>query len=96
MLHPPSRAYVEPWTGDFFGEGGVEQDPHIYPGSAAAGAHGEVIMPKLGNATAKYVNQISALAATLIVLAWQSGARSCVVEAIVSNIICSRMRLTLI
>ncbi|KAF7798854.1 hypothetical protein EIP86_010081 [Pleurotus ostreatoroseus] len=53
MLHPPSRAYVEPWTGDFFGEGGVEQDPHIYPASAAAGVHGEVIMAKLGNATAK-------------------------------------------
>lgn len=55
MLHPPSRAYVEPWTGDLFGEGGVEQDPHVYPASAAAGVHGNVIMSKLGNATAKYV-----------------------------------------
>lgn len=69
LLHPPSRAYVEPWTGDFFGEGGVEQDPHIYPASAAAGVHGEVIMPKLGNATAKYVNYIDTLVPTLIVLA---------------------------
>ena len=58
MLHPPSRAYVEPWTGELFGEGGVEQDPHIYPASAAAGVHGEVIMAKLGNATAKYVRYL--------------------------------------
>ena len=55
LLHPPSRAYVEPWTGDLFGEGGVERDPHVYPASAAAGVHGEVIMSRLGNATAKYV-----------------------------------------
>ena len=24
----PSRAYLDPWTGDFFGEGGVEKDLH--------------------------------------------------------------------
>ncbi|KAI0785788.1 ERV/ALR sulfhydryl oxidase domain-containing protein [Abortiporus biennis] len=26
LLHPPSRAYVNPWTGEMFGEGGVEQE----------------------------------------------------------------------
>ena len=39
-----------------FGEGGVEKDPHIYPANAAEGVHGDVIMSKLGNATAKWVN----------------------------------------
>lgn len=58
VFHEPSRAYVEPWTGDWFGEGGVEQDPHVYPASAAAGVHGEVIMEKLGNATAKYASSV--------------------------------------
>ncbi|KAH7925270.1 hypothetical protein BV22DRAFT_1011485 [Leucogyrophana mollusca] len=49
VLHPPSRAYIEPLTGDFFGEGGVEQDlQHVPPSS-----HGGVIMAKLGNETAK-------------------------------------------
>lgn len=55
LLHPPSRAYVEPWTGDLFGEGGVEKDLHIYPDGKATGVHGDVIMSKLGNATAKCV-----------------------------------------
>ncbi|KAL4266104.1 Sulfhydryl oxidase [Pleurotus pulmonarius] len=42
LLHPPSRAYIDPWTGELFGEGGVEQFMHR-----------GVIMGKLGNATAK-------------------------------------------
>ena len=74
VFHEPSRAYVEPWTGDWFGEGGVEQDPHVYPASAAAGVHGEVIMEKLGNATAKYASSVSILHCTdnsrLIELSW--------------------------
>ncbi|EKM53649.1 uncharacterized protein PHACADRAFT_260119 [Phanerochaete carnosa HHB-10118-sp] len=53
LLHPPSRTYLDPWTGDLFGEGGVEKDLHTFPASAAEGMHGNVIMPKLGNATAK-------------------------------------------
>ncbi|KAF8150448.1 ERV/ALR sulfhydryl oxidase domain-containing protein [Mycena galopus ATCC 62051] len=55
FLHPPSRAYVDPWSGDLFGEGGMEQSlrtnqPH--PNPPILGADGGVIMPKLGNATA--------------------------------------------
>jgi hypothetical protein len=52
LLHPPSRAYMDPWTGELFGEGGVESDvhPHEPPASGVAGG---VIMSKLGNETAK-------------------------------------------
>ncbi|OBZ69748.1 Asparagine--tRNA ligase, cytoplasmic [Grifola frondosa] len=53
LIHPPSRAYVNPWTGELFSEGGVEQDLHSYPESLQASVHGDVIMGKLGNATAK-------------------------------------------
>lgn len=53
LLHPPSRAYIDPWTGDLFGEGGVEKDLHAYPAKPAQGVQGGVIMSKLGNATAK-------------------------------------------
>ncbi|KAG1746399.1 ERV/ALR sulfhydryl oxidase domain-containing protein [Suillus lakei] len=55
FLHPPSRAYIDPWTGDFFGEGGVEQDlsPALYNGARPLSAQGGVIMSKLGNETAK-------------------------------------------
>jgi hypothetical protein len=59
MLHPPSRAYIDPWTGQLFGEGGVEKTWH--PSNAhekgktlsIAGVDGGVIMSKLGNETAK-------------------------------------------
>ena len=54
LLHPPSRAYIDPWTGELFGEGGVEKDvrpPQRRP--PTAGVSGGVIMSKLGNATAK-------------------------------------------
>ncbi|KAH7883249.1 ERV/ALR sulfhydryl oxidase domain-containing protein [Phlebopus sp. FC_14] len=60
FLHPPSRAYIDPWTGEFFGEGGVEKDLHIlpYPGhvppnTSSSPEVGGVIMSKLGNETAK-------------------------------------------
>ncbi|KAF9228471.1 hypothetical protein BS17DRAFT_340535 [Gyrodon lividus] len=67
FLHPPSRAYIDPWTGELFGEGGVEKDLHILPyphfpttpqgtvgGSSSSGPQaGGVIMSKLGNETAK-------------------------------------------
>lgn len=56
FLHAPSRAYIDPWTGDLFGEGGVEEQIHalqpLVPQSDIA-AHGGVIMSKLGNETAK-------------------------------------------
>ncbi|KAI0827703.1 ERV/ALR sulfhydryl oxidase domain-containing protein [Trametes gibbosa] len=48
LLHPPSRTYVDTWTGEMFGEGGM-----VPPPSSTHGVHGEVIMGKLGNATAK-------------------------------------------
>lgn len=48
---------MDPWTGNLFGEGGVEKDLHTYPAMTAQGVHGGVIMAKLGNATAKYVQR---------------------------------------
>ncbi|THH18681.1 hypothetical protein EW146_g2343 [Bondarzewia mesenterica] len=58
VLHAPSRAYIDPWTGDLFGEGGVENQLHalqpLVPQVDSA-AHGGVIMSKLGNETAKRV-----------------------------------------
>ncbi|KAI0028820.1 ERV/ALR sulfhydryl oxidase domain-containing protein [Vararia minispora EC-137] len=66
FLHPRSRSYFDPRTGDLFDDGGVEQEFHILPvgdvevnahlveGSVpGGGVHGKVVMPKLGNATAK-------------------------------------------
>ncbi|KAJ7057069.1 ERV/ALR sulfhydryl oxidase domain-containing protein [Mycena amicta] len=52
FLHPTSRAYFDPSSGELFGEDGMEkslrkQSPPI------AGAEGGVIMSTLGNATAK-------------------------------------------
>ncbi|KJA28752.1 hypothetical protein HYPSUDRAFT_33103 [Hypholoma sublateritium FD-334 SS-4] len=56
MIHPPSRSYMEPWSGQIFGEGGVEKMLHdkvfVQP-PIISGVKGGVIMPKLGNATAK-------------------------------------------
>ncbi|OCH93520.1 hypothetical protein OBBRIDRAFT_832609 [Obba rivulosa] len=53
LLHAPSRVYMDQWTGDLFGEGGVEKDLRAHPERPDAGVHGGVIMGKLGNATAK-------------------------------------------
>ena len=53
FLHPPTRTYMNPWTGEMFGEGGVEQQLYQPPSSDIV--HGDVIMPKLANETAKYV-----------------------------------------
>ncbi|KAF9444054.1 hypothetical protein P691DRAFT_737042 [Macrolepiota fuliginosa MF-IS2] len=60
MLHPPSRAYIDPWTGQLFGEGGVEKTWHPsnvpgkdHPPMPVVGVEGGVIMSKLGNETAK-------------------------------------------
>jgi len=55
FLHPVSRSYTDPWTGDLFGEGGVEKTIHAQPVDRvpAGVAEGDVIMPKLENATAK-------------------------------------------
>ncbi|KAJ6631498.1 ERV/ALR sulfhydryl oxidase domain-containing protein [Mycena sp. CBHHK59/15] len=58
FLHPPSRAYIDPWTGELFGEGGMEQTLRTSKGVGKSnppilGTDGGVIMPKLSNATAK-------------------------------------------
>jgi len=53
LLHPPSRAYIDPWTGELFREGGVEKDVHPQRPRPTTGVSGGVIMSKLGNETAK-------------------------------------------
>jgi hypothetical protein len=57
FFNGPSRAYVDHWTGDLYGAGGVERGLSKSPKDAAALAKevvgGGVIMSKLGNATAK-------------------------------------------
>ena len=47
FLHPPSRAYIDPWTGEFFGEGGVEKDMRLvpYPTAWVGSGSGEAIAP---------------------------------------------------
>ncbi|KAG8718534.1 hypothetical protein FRC09_012522 [Ceratobasidium sp. 395] len=50
----PLQSYVDPLSGRIFGEGGVEQSASsIDSFKQIGGTHGGVIMPKLGNATAK-------------------------------------------
>ncbi|KAJ7099462.1 ERV/ALR sulfhydryl oxidase domain-containing protein [Mycena belliarum] len=56
FLHPPSRAYADPWSGALLGEDGMEKSLHTSkpkPSAPILGVGGGVIMPKLGNATAK-------------------------------------------
>ncbi|KAF9477898.1 hypothetical protein BDN70DRAFT_880666 [Pholiota conissans] len=61
LMHPPSRSYMDPWSGQLFGEGGVEKmvqnqvckQPIQPPLPPISGVKGGVIMSKLGNATAK-------------------------------------------
>ena len=61
LIHPPSRAYIDPWTGQFFGEGGVERTFNSDANQnlpITDGGKGHVIMGKLGNATAKCVSSL--------------------------------------
>lgn len=53
MVHPRSKPYFDPWSGDRFGEGGVEQHFAIKPSEELV--KGKPIMQKLGNETAKSV-----------------------------------------
>ncbi|KAJ7655369.1 ERV/ALR sulfhydryl oxidase domain-containing protein [Mycena rosella] len=54
FLHPPSRTYIDPWSGALLGEDGMEQSLRTSKTKLPIlGAEGGVIMPKLGNATAK-------------------------------------------
>jgi FAD-linked sulfhydryl oxidase len=55
-VHPPSRAYIDPWSGQLFGEGGVEKTLHpedALKSHLGSNVKGKVIMSKLGNETAK-------------------------------------------
>jgi len=51
VLHPQSKSYLDPWSGDRFGEGGVEQ--HLAIKLDDEVVRGKPIMQKLGNETAK-------------------------------------------
>ena len=53
LIHPPARNYIDPWSGQFFGEGGVEKTWHSEDKAHHKGSKGGVIMSKLGNETAK-------------------------------------------
>ncbi|KAJ7216583.1 ERV/ALR sulfhydryl oxidase domain-containing protein [Mycena pura] len=58
FLHPSSRTYFDPWSGELFGEDGMEQSlraskSKAQPHAPILGADGGVIMSKLENATAK-------------------------------------------
>ncbi|KAF8161477.1 ERV/ALR sulfhydryl oxidase domain-containing protein [Crassisporium funariophilum] len=55
LVHPPSRSYIDPWTQQVFGEGGVEKYLHSQSTQKppAGNVKGGVIMGKLGNETAK-------------------------------------------
>jgi len=58
FVHPPSQMhYFEPWSGQLFGDGGVEKSLPRPVGDTTLPisntVHGNVIMPKLGNETAK-------------------------------------------
>ena len=50
---------MDPWSGQLFGEGGVERNlhPKVDPNARISGVKGGVIMSKLGNETAKYVRK---------------------------------------
>ncbi|KAF8601869.1 hypothetical protein BDV93DRAFT_224581 [Ceratobasidium sp. AG-I] len=52
--HHPLQSYIDPWTGKTFGEGGVEDtSANAHKSNEVLGVQGGVIMPILGNATAK-------------------------------------------
>ena len=51
VLHPQSKSYLDPWSGDQFGEGGVELHLALKPQEDVV--KGNPIMQKLGNETAK-------------------------------------------
>ena len=53
IIQPSSRAYVDPFTGELFAEGGTEADPAKAQDVDPEGLRGGVIMSKLGNETAK-------------------------------------------
>lgn len=69
LIRSPSRTYLDPWTGQLFGEGGLEGNlhPKLDPNARIGGVEGGVIMSKLGNETAKCV-EITALSLNVLLL----------------------------
>ena len=60
--HHPLQSYIDPWTGKVFGEGGVEDTfSNAHKSNEVLDVQGGVIMPTLGNATAKCVGKNLAL-----------------------------------
>ena len=57
MFHEPTRTYFDPLTGNLFEDAGVVHDVDTVIGGSTQikGVNGGVIMPKLGNETAKCV-----------------------------------------
>jgi len=53
LIHPPARSYIDPWSGQFFGEGGVEKTWHSEDKAHQKGSKGGEIMSKFANETAK-------------------------------------------
>jgi hypothetical protein len=53
FIHPSSRAYIDPFTGEIFGDGGFEPDLSKNAQLDKDALKGGVIMGKLGNDTAK-------------------------------------------
>jgi FAD-linked sulfhydryl oxidase len=53
FIHPSSRAFIDPFTGELFGEGGFEPNLSSSPDVDKDALKGGVIMAKLGNETAK-------------------------------------------
>ncbi|KAG8930163.1 hypothetical protein FRC03_006469 [Tulasnella sp. 419] len=51
VLQPPIKVYLDPWTGNTYGGDGDHQE--LFPILEKGSERGGVIMPKLGNATAK-------------------------------------------
>ncbi|KAE9394793.1 FAD-dependent thiol oxidase [Gymnopus androsaceus JB14] len=57
FFHPPTRSYMDPWTGQIFAEGSshsvTPSNSQIFNNIPINGVEGGVIMEKLGNETAK-------------------------------------------
>lgn len=56
LVHLPSRIHIDPWSGQLFGEGGVEKTIRTKNGLKShmgSSVKGKVIMSKLGNETAR-------------------------------------------
>jgi hypothetical protein len=85
LIRSPSRSYTDPWTGQLFGEGGLEGKLHPNPPAKIGGVAGGVIMSKLGNETAKYAENHPLSQFYLFLL--KGSTRPCYMETTVSSIL---------